>query len=131
MNSFTFWLKEIMSKILQKAIDAARNIPYVKGRQRHFSVILSKRGRILAEGENSYTKTSPKMKRAGERVGLPDKVFWHAECKAIYSLKEGAKAYKIVVVRVDSEGNPVHSAPCPLCQVLIKEAGIKVVEYTV
>lgn len=120
-----------MSKLISYAIDKACQTPYEKGQQRHYAVITNKRGRILSEGENSYTKTSPKMKRAGERVGLPDKVFWHAECKAIYSLKEGAKAYKIVVVRVDSEGNPVRSAPCPLCQALIKEAGIKVVEYTV
>lgn len=120
-----------MSKLISYAIDKACQTPYKKRQQRHYAVITDNRGRILAEGENSYTKTSPKMKRAGERVGLPDKVFWHAECKAIYSLKEGAKAYKIVVVRVDSEGNPVHSAPCPLCQALIKEAGIKVVEYTV
>lgn len=119
-----------MSKLISYAIDKARQTPYKKGQQRHYAVITDKRGRIIAEGENSYTKTSPKMKRAGERVGLPDKVFWHAECKAIYSLKEGAKAYKIVVVRVDSEGSPVHSAPCPLCQALIKEAGVKVVEYT-
>ena len=120
-----------MNKFLQLAVNKAREIQKTKNRQRHYAVIADKRGRILSEGENSYTKTSPKVKRAGERVGLPDKVFWHAECKAIYSLKEGAKAYKIVVVRVDSEGNPVHSAPCPLCQALIKEAGIKVVEYTV
>ena len=120
-----------MSKLISYAIQKACETPYKKGQQRHYAVIAEKRGRILAEGENSYTKTSPKMKRAGERVGLPDKVFWHAECKAIYSLKDGAKAYKIVVVRVDSEGSPVHSAPCPLCQALIKEAGIKVVEYTV
>ena len=119
-----------MSKLISYAIDKACQTPYKKGQQRHYAVIADKRGRVLAGGENSYTKTSPKMKRAGERVGLPDKVFWHAECKAIYSLKERAKAYKIVVVRVDSEGNPVHSAPCPLCQALIKEAGIKVVEYT-
>ena len=119
-----------MSKLISYAIDKARQAPYKKGQQRHYAVILCKRGRILAEGENSYTKTSPKMKRAGERVGLPDKVFWHAECKAIYSLKEGAKAYKIVVVRISSEGEPVNSKPCPLCQALIKEAGIKVVEYT-
>ena len=120
-----------MSKLISYAIAKVCQTPYKKGQQRHYAVITDKRERVLAEGENSYTKTSPKMKRAGERVGLPDKVFWHAECKAIYSLKEGAKAYKIVVVRVDSEGNPVNSAPCPLCQALIKEAGIKVVEYTV
>ena len=119
-----------MSKLISYAIQKACETPYKKGQQRHYAVITDKRGRILSEGENSYTKTSPKMKRAGERVGLPDKVFWHAECKAIYSLKDGAKAYKIVVVRVDNEGNPVNSAPCPLCQALIKETGIKVVEYT-
>lgn len=120
-----------MTKPIPYAIDKACQTPYKKGQQRHYAVITDKRGKILAEGENSYTKTSPKMKRAAERVGLPDKVFWHAEGKAIYSLKEGVKAYKIVVVRVDSKGNPVNSAPCPLCQALIKEAGIKVVEYTV
>ena len=119
-----------MSKLISYAIDKACQTPYKKGQQRHYAVIADKRGRVLAEGENSYTKTSPKMKRAGERVGLPDKVFWHAECKAIYSLKERAKAYKIVVVRISSEGEPVNSKPCILCETLIKEVGIKFVEYS-
>ena len=69
--------------MIDYAINMAKKIPHVKGRQRHFSVILSKRGRILAEGENSYTKTSPKMKRAAERVGLPDKVFCHLDSSSL------------------------------------------------
>lgn len=113
------------------AIEMARKIPYAKGEQRHYSVVLDKRGKILAEAENSYIKSSPKMLKAGRKVGLDEKIFWHAECRALYSIKNSSKIYKLIVARVDAQGNAASSAPCKLCENVIKEKGVKVIEYTV
>lgn len=115
---------------LEYCLNRAREIPYKRGEQRHYCIVLDKRGRRLSEASNSYVKTSPKMLRAGQKVGLQDKIFWHAECKAIYSLRDTKKAYKIIVVRINSEGEPVNSKPCLLCETLIKELGVKFVEYS-
>ena len=112
-------------------LDKARAIPYRKHRSRHYAVVLDKRGKIVGEGANSYTKTSPKMLEAGSKVGLKDKIYWHAECKAIYSARNLNKAYKLIVVRINSEDKPVYSKPCVLCEALIKEAGVKIIEYSV
>lgn len=117
--------------MLDYAIKMAKNLPYKRGEQRHYCVITDKRGKIVAEASNSYTKSSPKMLKAGNKVGLKDKIYWHAECRAIYSLRNINKAYKIVVVRVNSFGESVNSKPCPLCERLIKDIGIKIVEYSV
>lgn len=111
-------------------IDMARKIPYKRGEQRHYSVVLDKRGKILAEAENSYVKTSPKMLRASKKVGLEEKIFWHAECKALYSVKNVSKVHKLIVVRVDSKGNPAKSEPCTICLNLAKEIGVKIIEYS-
>lgn len=115
---------------LEYCLQRARELPYKRGEQRHWAAIYDKRGKLIAEGSNSYVKTSPKMLKAGNKVGLKDKIYWHAECKAIYSLRNLEKAYKITVVRVNSEGMPVNSKPCILCETLIKEIGVRVVEYT-
>lgn len=116
---------------LQYAIQKASEIPYRRGFQRHYCIILDKRGRKLAESANSYSKTSPKMLRAARKVGNDQAIYWHAECKAIYSLRNPEKAYKLIVVRIDAKNQPVNSAPCIICSTLMKSIGIKVVEHTV
>jgi deoxycytidylate deaminase len=63
-------------------------------------------------------------------VGLDDKQYLHAEVAAIIRSK-GRDIHKIKIERYDSEGNPKLAAPCPVCQLAIKMAGIKFVEHTV
>lgn len=111
-------------------LQRAREIPYKRGEQRHWAAIYDKRGKLIAEGSNSYVKTSPKMLRAGQKVGLDNKIYWHAECKAIYGLRDIKKAYKIVIARVNSIGEAVNSKPCILCETLIRDTGVKIVEHT-
>lgn len=116
--------------MIEYALEMARRMPYKRGEQRHYCVILDKRGRKLAESGNSYIKSSPKMMRAAERVGLKEKIYWHAECKAIYSIKDVNRAHKLIVARVDSKGNSVNSEPCCICAALIKDVGVKIIEYS-
>lgn len=114
--------------MLEYCIEKCREIPYKRGYQRHYSVVVDKRGRLISEASNSYTKTHTIMAKTSKRLGL-DKEYCHAECLAIIRAK--GKGYKIFIARVDSRGEPCYSAPCPVCGVLIKEAGFKSVEFTV
>lgn len=120
-----------MSKILQKAIKVALNIDKNIGKQRVCAVITDKKGRILSIAANSYEKSSPFMYKYAKQVGLDDKIFWHAECKAIKQLVDNKKAYKIYIARVTKSDKVGLAAPCPICSAAIKDAGISCVEFTV
>ena len=65
------------------------------------------------------------------KVGLPEKIFLHAEMDAIIKCRNMSKAHKIVVTRVTRSGKYGNAKPCPVCKSAIKEAGIKNVEWTV
>jgi deoxycytidylate deaminase len=92
--------------------------------------ILDKRGRVLSIGNNSYDKTHPLQIRHALQHGRPEAVFMHAEIQAIVRCKDLSKAKKIIVSRVDKEGNPKNAKPCLICESAIREAGIEIVEYT-
>jgi tRNA(Arg) A34 adenosine deaminase TadA len=94
------------------------------------AIIYDKRGKVLSIGKNSYVKTHPVMKKHCEHVGLPDKLFLHAEVHAIVKCRRLDKAHKIVVTRFDKEGNPKIAKPCPVCQSAIEAAGIRFIEHT-
>lgn len=116
--------------MLQLAFKKARQIPYKRGERRVYSIITDKRGRIVAEGQNSYTKTHPTQKMIACCVGLPDKEYLHAEMQAIIrSRGEGSNIY---IARVDSKGNPKLAKPCPVCEhaILNEHGNITNIEYT-
>ena len=94
------------------------------------ATIFDKRGRILSIGKNSYTKSHPVQKHHAERVGLPDKIFLHAEIAAIVKCRQLHKAHKILVTRFDRDGNPASAKPCRVCREAIKSVGIEVIEHT-
>lgn len=94
------------------------------------AVIYDKRGRILSVGKNSYVKTHTLMARAAAEVGLPDKQFIHAEFDAIMKCRDISKAHRIFVTRTDEKGTYGNAQPCPVCESLIRKAGIKIVEHT-
>jgi tRNA(Arg) A34 adenosine deaminase TadA len=99
-------------------------------RQHITAVVYDKHGRTLAVGQNSYIKTHTMMKRHGQKVGIFKKEVMHAECAAIVKVKDLSKAYRIGVFRFNASGEPLLAKPCPICESMIKEAGIKVVEWT-
>ncbi len=115
--------------MLDTAISIARGIPYKKGEQRIVALTLDRKGCILSVGKNSYTKSHPLQAKYAKMAGNAHKCFLHAEVDAI--IKARKPIDKIVVCRVDSKGNAVLAAPCPVCQIAIKKAGINAIEYTV
>ena len=116
-------------KYLDYCLQKAREIPYVRHQQRHYAIVVDKRGRIVAEAANSYVKTHPQMAKMSSKLGL-DKCFCHAEQLAL--VRARGKGCKLFVARVDSKNRPVYSSPCRVCAELIKESGhIKSVEFTI
>ena len=87
------------------------------------------KGRVLATGKNSYSKTHPRQAHLAHKVGLDEKIYLHAEVAALVKVRNG-KPYKIRVERYDKNGNKMNATPCPICMMAIKEAGIKVIEHT-
>jgi tRNA(Arg) A34 adenosine deaminase TadA len=94
------------------------------------AVIYDKRGRVISIGKNSYTKTHTYQAKVASKAGLPHKVFLHAEIHAILKCQDLKRAHKIFVSRYSQDGKALNAKPCPICESAIKEAGIKMVEYT-
>lgn len=94
------------------------------------AIIYDKKGRVLSVGKNSYIKTHPKQAKHASKVGLPEKIFLHAEMDAIIRCRDLSRAHKIVVTRITRKGKYGNAKPCPVCASGIKEAGIANVEWT-
>lgn len=99
---------------------------------RKYKVIAScydKRGRLISKGINSYEHTHPIQASLATKLGFPQKIFLHAEILAIIRAK-GRLIHKIKIERYDSKGNPKLAKPCEICAYAIKEASIKMIEFT-
>ncbi len=120
-----------MNKILLKAIDLAKAMDKSLGKHRVCAIITNKKGRIISVAVNSYSKSSPFMYKYAKQVGLADKIYWHAECKAIKQLADNKQAHKIYIARVTKSDNVGMASPCPICAAAIKDAGIVSVEFTI
>lgn len=94
------------------------------------ATVYDKHGQVIAVGENSYIKTHPRMAALAKKCGEEHKQFLHAEVLAIIRCK-GKIPYKIKIERYNKCGESRLAKPCPICELAIKEAGIKFVEYTI
>lgn len=94
------------------------------------ATITDKRGRILSQAQNSYTKSHPHQYRLARSVGQPDRIFLHAEIAALIKLKRG-EPHEIFIERYTKNGNAANARPCAVCEKAIKLAGIKYVRFTV
>lgn len=95
------------------------------------ATIYDKHGIKLAEECNSYTKTHPLQKFYATKVGTPKREYLHAEVRAIIKALKKGVPHKIFISRVNPKnGNTGIAKPCPICILAIKDAGIKLVEYT-
>lgn len=94
------------------------------------ATVYDKKGKVLASGTNSYVKTHPKQKLCAEKVGLGEKQFLHAEIDAMIRVRHGIP-HKIKIERYNKAGSPLNAAPCPVCTLAIKNAGISLIEYTI
>lgn len=124
--------KERKVIVLNKAIDIASSMPYVKGQQRIAAVIVDKRGNIIASASNDYGKSHPLQKAMSIKAeGNDCRIFLHAEISALLkALRSGKKPDKIFVARCGKRGEPLLAAPCPTCRYALELYGIKHIEHT-
>lgn len=87
-----------------------------------------KKGRLIAVGVNSYTKTHPLQAKYAKRSGRPGAIYLHAEIAAL--VKARGKVHKLVVTRFDRHGKAVNAKPCAACQLALQDYGVAVVEHT-
>lgn len=87
-----------------------------------------KRGKLLAVGRNSYTKTHPLQSKYANLSKRPAAIYLHAELDAL--IKARQQVHKLVVIRVNSKGKPVIAKPCPSCQLAIRDFNVKHVTHT-
>ena len=102
----------------------------MKKRHAITAIIYDKRGRVLSVGQNSYVKSHTVMARHANKVGLPEKIYLHAEAHSIIKCRDLHKAHTIRVFRYNRQGLPVNAKPCPICMRIIKEVNIKNIEFT-
>jgi deoxycytidylate deaminase len=95
------------------------------------AIIYDKRGRVLSIGKNHYLKSHPIQGYHAEKVGLPEKIYLHAEISAIVKCQDLSKAHTIVVTRVSKQGKFRMAKPCPVCQSALKNTPIKKILYSV
>lgn len=91
--------------------------------------VYSRKGALLSSASNSYQRTHPKQAYYAKRAGQPDRIYLHAEIAALVKCK--GEPYKIVIKRINKDGTLGLAKPCPVCELAIKESGIKIVEYSV
>lgn len=93
------------------------------------ATVYDKKGRVLAVGHNSYTKTHPRQADLARRVGAERKAYLHAEVAAI--IRAGDRGFRIHIERHRRNGEVGLARPCEICWLAIEEAGIKEVTYTI
>jgi len=102
----------------------------MRTKQRIEAFAYDKRGRLLAIGHNSYTKTHPLQKRYAAKTGKPDRIFLHAETVALLKASKRGKVYRLVVKRYGKKGQELLAAPCECCREAIQQFDVKVVQHT-
>jgi len=112
--------------MLNRCIKLASKLENKK--QRIFSIITDKHGKIIGSGGNSYSKTHPTMAYYAEKVGDINKIFLHSEISALVNCK--SKPENMYIARVSRDGQPVKVSPCPICKLAILDSGIKKVITT-
>jgi tRNA(Arg) A34 adenosine deaminase TadA len=94
------------------------------------AIIRNKKGRVLSIGQNSYTKTHTLQSHYAKLVGMPEKVYLHAEISAITRCRDLSQAHSITVYRYGKDSRPLLAKPCKVCEEAIKLSGIKKVFHT-
>lgn len=106
--------------MLDLAIRKARELPYTKGQQRHYALVLDKKNRVVSESANSYIKTHTVAYKASKKQGNELACYLHAEVGALIKDRH-RRGRKLVVCRVYANGQPAPSEPCPVCKAVLAD----------
>lgn len=89
---------------------------------------LDNKNRIISIGYNSYTKTHPLQAKYATMMGVPNKIYLHAEVSAIIGANE--QICTIVVSRVNNHGRLLLARPCECCMQAIYDTNINKIVYS-
>ena len=89
---------------------------------------LDRQGKLIAIGLNSSVKTHPLMQHYCTKIHNQYKIFLHAEISAL--VRSQREVHTLIVMRLNKAGQIALAKPCPLCQMAIRDAGIKKTYYT-
>lgn len=93
--------------------------------------VYDKKGNLLSQAQNMYTKSHPWQRELSIRAGLPEqKMYLHAEVLALLKVPYGKLPHLLEVARYGARGEPRIAFPCPACQIAIKMKGVKEVQFT-
>lgn len=98
-------------------------------KQRLVAKCYDKRGNLLSIGKNNYNKSHPLQAYFAKMVGMPERIYLHAEIDAILRAK-GKRIHSIHVARYDKHGRSCLAKPCQICQEAIKAFGIQEIIHT-
>lgn len=105
------------------------------GRQRIWAIATDKRGRVVAEGGNSYVVSHPKQADYARRAGRNQACFLHAEISvliSLYRVKKVCHTLYIARAKKNAQGVDVPglAKPCEICAKALAEAGITKIIWT-
>ena len=93
--------------------------------------IYDKRGRLLSQATNDYTRSHPVQASFARKAGQPARIYLHAEIHSLVKLRSWQRPYKMVVERLGKDDRPRLARPCPVCMSAIKHWGIEKLEYSI
>lgn len=92
------------------------------------AIITDSAGKIISKAVNSYDKTHPLQAEYASKTERPDRIYLHAEIAALVKCRK--MPHTLYVFRFLHDGQMGLAKPCPICQIALREAGVKKVVYT-
>jgi len=117
-----------LEKVYQKLIDSLS--PTIDSTKKYWVIAasLDHHNNIISIGENSYQKTHPMQSRLSLKCGNRNREYLHAEIASL--VKNRNKPESIMIVRITSTGLVRMARPCNICNLAIRESGIRYIHFT-
>ena len=117
-----------LEKVYEKLIYALS--PTINSSKKYWVIAasLDHHNNIISIGENSYQKTHPMQSRLSLKCGNRNREYLHAEIASL--VKNRNKPESIMIVRITSTGLVRMARPCNICNLAIREVGIRNIIFT-
>jgi deoxycytidylate deaminase len=117
-----------LEKVYEKLINTLS--PIINSNKKYWVIAasLDHHNNIISIGENSYQKTHPMQSRLSIKAGNRNREYLHAEIASL--VKNRILAESIMVVRMTCSGLIRMARPCNICNLALREAGIKYIYFS-
>jgi len=118
----------VKSSVINKAIQIARSLCPTNRENKNSHIAFLIKSNLIEKIGTNKKRTHPEIKNHPYHEGY---VGIHAELDCILKLdKEDLSDYKMLIIRVDRNGNLNMSKPCPGCLSLLNQFNIKEIKYS-